>query len=596
MKLSKGQGMSLFAAFILFGIFNVVVFLAPLAHTVVFWLGYFFALFALTTITLTLILYFGKPVQEEKFLSLPAVKVAWTYFVLQTALSVWEMVAFPLPYLPALIINLVLGAVFAIIILALYAASGKIDKSEQFTAEKVIFIKQLKLKLDSIETDDVNLEKKIKELAEDVRFSDQMSHSKLAEIEGELDSAIDELADNASNTEEALVLCAKAAKLLKKRNDQCKMYKGVKDSVAAEAQKSGNGRNLAFAGVCVMLAMFLITISVYFVIVPQTKYNDAIAMMEAEKYDEATAAFTDLGDYRDSEAKIEEIKIILLDKKYDAAVELMNVEKYDEATAAFTELGDHRDSKAKIDEIKTILLDQKYDAAIELLNAKKYDEATAAFAELGDHRDSKEKIEEIRITLLDNQYDEAEKLYNAGKYDEAINIYTTLGDYKDSKLRVEQIYNRLSEGDTLYFGTYNGKPIAWKILKTEDNKMLLISKEPIAEKPFHDEIKKVTWETSYLRNWLNEEFFNSFSDAQKDQILATNTGSVEDKIFLFSLDEMVELVNSEKITFKTTDEWWTRTSSEDGIMYATAKGWVKAAGDQVVRDKGVRPAIWISLE
>ena len=46
MKLSKGQGMSLFSAFILFGIFNVVVFLAPLAHTVVFWLGYFFALFA----------------------------------------------------------------------------------------------------------------------------------------------------------------------------------------------------------------------------------------------------------------------------------------------------------------------------------------------------------------------------------------------------------------------------------------------------------------------------------------------------------------------------------------------------------------------
>ena len=552
MKLSKGQGMSLFAAFILFGIFNVVVFLAPLAHTVVFWLGYFFALFALTTITLTLILYFGKPVQEEKFLSLPAVKVAWTYFVLQTALSVWEMVAFPLPYLPALIINLVLGAVFAIIILALYAASGKIDKSEQFTAEKVIFIKQLKLKLDSIETDDVNLQKKIKELAEDVRFSDQMSHSKLAEIEGELDSAIDELADNASNTEEALVLCAKAAKLLKKRNDQCKMYKGVKDPAAAEAQKSGNGRGVAFAGICVMLAMFLVTLAVYFFIVPQTKYNEAIALLEAEKYDEATVAFTDLGDYRDSEAKIEEIKIILLDQKYDVAVELMNAEKYDEATAAFTELGDHRDSKAKIEEIKTI--------------------------------------------LLDKQYDEAEKLFNAGKYDEAINIYTTLGNYKDSKLRVEQIYNRLSEGDTLYFGTYNGKPIAWKILKTEDNKMLLITKEPIAEKPFHDEIKKVTWETSYLRTWLNEEFFNSFSDAQKNQILATNTGSVEDKIFLFSLDEMVELVNSEKITFKTTDEWWTRTSSEDGIMYATAKGWVKAAGDQVVRDKGVRPAIWISLE
>ena len=105
MKISKGQGMSLFSAIAIFGIFNTVVFLAPLAHTIVFWLGYFFALFALITIALTLVLYFGKPVKEDKFLSLPAVKVSWTYFVLQTALSVWEMISFPLPYLLALIIN-----------------------------------------------------------------------------------------------------------------------------------------------------------------------------------------------------------------------------------------------------------------------------------------------------------------------------------------------------------------------------------------------------------------------------------------------------------------------------------------------------------
>ncbi|MDO4608269.1 MAG: DUF6273 domain-containing protein [Clostridia bacterium] len=153
----------------------------------------------------------------------------------------------------------------------------------------------------------------------------------------------------------------------------------------------------------------------------------------------------------------------------------------------------------------------------------------------------------------------------------------------------------MSEGDILYFGTYKGEPIAWKILKTEADKMLLITEEPIAEKPFHDTIKKVTWETSYLRTWLNGEFLNSFSTEQKNQIIATNTGSTEDKIFLSSLDEMVELVNAEKITFKTTDEWWTRTSSEDGIMYATSNGWVKAVGDQVVRDKGVRPCIWIDL-
>ena len=187
----------------------------------------------------------------------------------------------------------------------MYAAAGKIDKSEQYTAEKVIFIKQLKLKLESIETDDVELAKKIKELAEDVRFSDQMSHSKLAEIESELDSVVDALIESASDIENASALCGKAAKLLKTRNEHCKMYKGVKDVAAAQAQKSDNGLGLAFAGVCVMLALFLITLSVCFVVVPQVKYNDAVELLKAEKNDEATAAFVNLESYRDSEEKIE---------------------------------------------------------------------------------------------------------------------------------------------------------------------------------------------------------------------------------------------------------------------------------------------------
>lgn len=596
MKLSKGQGISLFAAIILFAIFNIVVFVAPLVHTIAFWLGYFFALFALITIALTLTLYFGKTVKEEKFLGLPAVKTAWTYFVLQTALSVWEMTVFPLSYLPALVINLVLGAVFVVVILALYAAADKIDKAEQFTAEKVVFIKQLKMELDSIETDDAVLAKKVKELAENVRFSDPMSHSKLVEIETALSESVNELTNSIGDTEKALTLCDQVAKLLKKRNEQCKMYKGVKDTVAAEKQKSGNGKGVAFAGVCAALAMGLVTLLVCFVIIPQVKYNAAVEFMEAEKYIEATIVFADLGNYRDSEEKLEEIKITLLDIAYDAATALMDAEKYDEATVAFTELGDYRDSKEKIEEIKIILLDKEYAAAVALLDEEKYDEATAAFTELGDYRDSKEKIEEIKFILLDNQYTEAERLFNEGKYSEAINIYSTLGDFKDSKLRVEQIYNRLSEGDIIYFGTYNGEPIAWKILKTESDKMLLIAEKPIAQKPFHDEIKKVTWETSSLRAWLNNEFLESFSPEQQNQILATETGETTDKIFLMDVDEMDELVKREKITFKTSEEWWTRTATENGIMYTASTGWVQAEGDQIVRDKGVRPSIWISLE
>ena len=165
-----------------------------------------------------------------------------------------------------------------------------------------------------------------------------------------------------------------------------------------------------------------------------------------------------------------------------------------------------------------------------------------------------------------------------------------LGGHKDSKLRIEQISNRLADGDIIYFGTYNESPIAWKILKTESNKMLLIAEKPITQKPFTDDIKKVTWETSSLRTWLNEEFMSSFSADQQNQILTTDT----DKVFLLSVDEIVEL--AKKVRFSTDEEWWTRSSAEDGIKYMTAKGWVISKGDQAIRDKGVRPAIWISID
>lgn len=549
MKLSKGQGISLFTAIIIFGIFNTIVFLAPLAHTVNFWLGYFFALFALITIALTLVLYFGKPVKEEKFLSLPAVKVAWTYFVLQTALSVWEMISFPLPYLPSLIINLVLGGIFSVIILALHAASSKINKSEEYTAEKVVFIKQLKLRVDLIETDNVELAKKIKELSEDVRYSDPMSHSKLVDIENSLARVIDELTDSINDAPKALDLCHQASKMLKTRNEQCKMYKGVKDTVAATKQKSDNGAGIALAGVGVALAMFLITLTVCFIIIPTQKYNAAKAILELEKYPEAIVAFEALGDFKDSELQIEIAKNAILQKKYDAATELFSNEKYDEAIVAFTEIRDFKDST--------------------------------------------DKIQEIENTVKQNKYNVAEEYFNNGKYSEAINIYSSLGNFKDSKLRVEQIYNRLSDGDIIHFGTYNDKPIAWKILKTESDKMLLLAEKPITQKPFTDDIKKVTWETSSLRTWLNEEFINSFSTEQQNQILATDTGSTDDKIFLLSVNEIIKL--DETVRFKTEEEWWTRTSAENGIKYMTAKGWLISKGDQVVRDKGVRPAIWISL-
>jgi len=92
--------------------------------------------------------------------------------------------------------------------------------------------------------------------------------------------------------------------------------------------------------VCIIAAVVLVLTLVIF---PNNKYNDAVALMNAKKYDEAIVAFEDLDGYKDSEDKIKEAK-------YAKAVSLMSAEKYDEAKKEFEALGEYKDSADKLKE------------------------------------------------------------------------------------------------------------------------------------------------------------------------------------------------------------------------------------------------------
>ena len=123
----------------------------------------------------------------------------------------------------------------------------------------------------------------------------------------------------------------------------------------------------------------------------------------------------------------------------------------------------------------------------------------------------------------------------------------------------------------------------------------------LALKNFPEEVSedgvKTYGETSYenqiavLSHYLHNAG-GKFSKKQKEQI--TTFGSLSDKVFLLSIDEMDQL--SKDVLFKTSSEWWTRTVEDGTVMYVASSGWIKAKGDQVVRDKGVRPSICISLK
>ncbi|MBR6366489.1 MAG: S8 family serine peptidase, partial [Lachnospiraceae bacterium] len=100
--------------------------------------------------------------------------------------------------------------------------------------------------------------------------------------------------------------------------------------------------------------------------------------------------------------------------------------------------------------------------------------------------------------------------------------------------------------------TGNGKePIEWEILDENANGKLLISRYVLDAVPFNNEHAEVTWETSSLREWLNNDFLNeAFSKAEQTlipKVHLKNSGvempggnDTEDQIFCLSLEEVAK--------------------------------------------------------
>lgn len=119
-------------------------------------------------------------------------------------------------------------------------------------------------------------------------------------------------------------------------------------------------------------------------------------------------------------------------------------------------------------------------------------------------------------------------------------------------------------GDYISFGKYeqdgnaeNGREdIAWKVLKVESDRILVVSKYALDCVPYNTEEGEVTWETSSLRDWLNNDFKNDAFSAEDQEKIPTVTvanesnsyygtsggNDTQDQIFCLSLSEIEGLI------------------------------------------------------
>ncbi len=161
-------------------------------------------------------------------------------------------------------------------------------------------------------------------------------------------------------------------------------------------------------------------------------------------------------------------------------------------------------------------------------------------------------------------------------YTQRVACITTIADWS-----FYQEDYKYTKGNVYWF---KYEPIKWVILKEdkENGKVMLMAELALDVKPFQDQLIKVkdqyyndsegvpdeiaayNWEYSYIRNWLNDTFYNTaFTDLQKEIIQTTkidnsaydgtlrlkdqapdedyNNPDTEDKIFLLSLQEFLTL-------------------------------------------------------
>lgn len=248
----------------------------------------------------------------------------------------------------------------------------------------------------------------------------------------------------------------------------------------------------------------------------------------------------------------------------------------------------------------------------------------------------------VTVIIPSVRYSGAVKNVEEQNYEEAYLTFKSLRMFKDSKARASALLKEHPEvaqvGDIITFGNYeqdnktaNGKEeIEWKVLEKDENgKMFVISRYALDCRHYHSGNEKVTWETSDIRTWLNNDFYNTaFTKTERAKIKTTtlenrdnadyNTdggNDTKDKLFLLSIDEAKAYLPStvERVCIATkyaesqgsqlesltrSCRWWLRSpgSTLYNAAFVKVDGFILQLGTPVsVEKRSVRPAMWIEL-
>lgn len=188
---------------------------------------------------------------------------------------------------------------------------------------------------------------------------------------------------------------------------------------------------------------------------------------------------------------------------------------------------------------------------------------------------------------------------------------------RDVNQELSQIQNA-SVGECVKYGSFLGNT-TWKVLKKEEGKALLLSKDAVRFQLYLDGDEDITWEECLLRKWLNNTFLNrAFNEEERKQIVTTYVKNEDDPehgteggadtgdyVFLLSMKEAEEYFADDKSRQLIDADgeccgWWWLRPSDNSDPALPCVLWDGSVGNYGLfcggNDGAVRPALWVKLD
>lgn len=363
---------------------------------------------------------------------------------------------------------------------------------------------------------------------------------------------------------------------------------------AIEAEKAAEESKRRHKKTAVIIAAIAAALAVaYFgittIVIPLSKYNDAVALMETGDLAGAEAAFKALGDYKDSQTRVKECQ-------YNKAVALLEEGKYSSAKKAFESLGDFQDSSTKAAECEDGIA-QEVDAV----------------------------VHEMAESLAAGDYEAAKRVPALKQVDTPDEVFA---------LAERKAMANANVGDIVIYGN-NGDsgPVKWRVLNKDEDGALILSLYGWTSTAVNDDKRDDDWSMTGLRKNMQDSgvingIFSIYEtagiderehvyDGEYDETLKGYREGTEkktnDKLFLLSRVDVERYLPDPADRLATSEEgetitWWLSDTDgskkwpyESGQNYTTMFCCVSRDGSIFSVREGfdtnwARPAMWVSFD